>query len=340
MSDSGAAAVVAADVHAHLFPTGLPDLAAKSGDQRWPSLVLDDESTGRIMCGDRVFRKVRPPLWDLASRVDELDRAGVGIQIVSPVPVTLAYWAPADDAADFAREINDGLAAEVARSDGRVIGLGTVPLQDLDAAIGELTRLMTELGLRGVEIGTQIDGRELDDPALRPFFEAASALGAAIFVHPMDGGGGVIRRTGQPYDFGLGMLTDTAMAATALVFGGVLEAVPGLRIGLAHGCGTFAWAYPRLRMAARLGGDAAVGRFDELVRALWVDCLVFDPLHLRLLTERFGDDHVMVGTDHPFVPGQLENAPKLLGDAVHAGELSQGQANRIRGANALAFVRR
>lgn len=341
MSEPGAACVAPAvvDVHAHIFPTGLPDLARTTGDPRWPSLAVADDETGRIMCGDRIFRKVRAPLWDLAARLDELNRAGVGAQVVSPVPVMLTYWAASDAATDFARAVNDGIAAQVASSDGRLIGLGTVALQDVDAAVVELTRLTTQLGLRGVEIGTHAAGLELDDPRLQPFFEAARALDAAVFVHPMDGGGGTVRREGQPYDFGLGMLTDTAIAATGLVFGGVLEKLPGLRIGLAHGCGTFAWAYPRLRLAARLGGDVDAGRFDELVRALWVDCLVFDPLHLRLLTERFGDDHVMVGTDHPFVPGQLEGVSELLRGAVADRGLTREQADRIRGANALAFVK-
>ena len=107
-------------------------------------------------------------------------------------------------------------------------------------------RLVSELGLAGVEIGAQIDGRELDDQCLVPLFDAAEELDCIVFVHPMGGGQGTLRRDGQPYDFGLGMLTDTALAAAALVFGGVLERHPKLRVVMAHGCGTFPWALPRL----------------------------------------------------------------------------------------------
>jgi len=326
------------DVHAHYFPVGLPDLAPITGDPRWPSLSVDGESAGRIMRGSHEFRRVRAPLWDVATRLDELDAAGVSSQIISPVPVMLTYWADPKNATVFARAVNESLARDAAESCGRLSLLGTLPLPDVEASIRELDRIVAELGFCGVEIGTTIAGLELDAAELRPFFEAAESLDAAIFVHPIDGGGGSIRRTGRPYDFGLGMLTDTAMAATALVFGGVLEHCPKLRVALAHGCGTFAWSYPRLRMAAQLGGAADSGRYDELVRSLWVDSLVFDPEHLRILIHRFGDNHVMVGTDHPFVPGQLEGISELMRSAVDDHVVTDAQAQLILGANALAFA--
>jgi aminocarboxymuconate-semialdehyde decarboxylase len=328
---------VVVDIHAHLFPAGLADLSGPTGDRRWPALVTG-EGAGRIMCGDTVFRQVRAPLWDRAARLAELDAAGVDIQVVSPVPVTLTYWADVQTAVDFTRAMNDALAAEVAASGGRLVGLGAVPLQDVGAAIDELTRVVTVLGLRGAEIGTVIAGRELDDPRLRPFFEAAQSLGAALFVHPMDGGAGVIRREGQPYDFGLGMLTDTAIAAAGLVFGGVLDEFPALRIVLAHGCGAFAWSYPRLRMGAQLGRIGDVTRFDELVKTLWVDALVFDPVHLSLLVHRFGGGHIMVGTDHPFVPSQLTGVPGLVRDAAAQRLITGAEASAILGTNAVDFL--
>jgi aminocarboxymuconate-semialdehyde decarboxylase len=250
----------------------------------------------------------------------------------------LTYWASARAGGEYARVVNDGIAGLVAASAGRLIGLGTIALQDVSGAVLELDRIIAELGLHGVEIGTRVEGAELDNPALLPFWEAAEALGAAVFVHPMDGGGGAIRRTGQPYDFGLGMLTDTAMAAGALVFGGVLERFPRLRIALAHGCGTFPWAYPRLRLGSRLSGETRPERLDDVVRLLWTDALVFDASHLALLTERFGEDHVMLGTDYPFVPGQLTDTQQVLRAAATLGEISDATAGAIRGANALAFV--
>jgi aminocarboxymuconate-semialdehyde decarboxylase len=285
------------------------------------------------------FRKVRAPLWDLDARLAELDAHGVALQVLSPTPIMLTYWAEPKLAVQFAQAVNDSLAAQVADSGGRLAGLGTVPLQDGVLAAEELRRAVLELGLAGVEIGTTAGGLELDDPEFVPFFDAAAELDAAIFVHPLDGGGNAIRRGGQPYDFGLGMLTDTAMAATALICGGVLDERPHLRIGLSHGCGTLAWAAPRLKLGTALTADP--GRqetFDELVARLWVDTLVFDPEHLRLLVHRFGAEHVMVGTDYPFIPGQLEGAETFIGRALERGALTSDQADAVLHANARAFI--
>lgn len=345
MSHTHEATVV--DIHAHFFPPGLGDWAERTGDDRWPSLHVDvlpdggPSRSGRIQQGPVVFREVDRTLWDVETRLASLEAHGVALQVVSPVPVMLTYWAEPSPALDFARAVNDGIAAAVAASKGRLDGLGTVPLQAPDLAAAELKRLVADLGLAGVEIGTRVAGRELDDPTLAPFFEAAAELDAAIFVHPLDGGAEAIRRTGQPYDFGLGMLTETAMAATALVVGGVVERHPALRIGLAHGCGTMAWAAPRLKLATRLWGDPrAHAEFDELMGRLWVDTLVLDPVHLPLLVHRFGAEHVAIGTDHPFIPGQLEGARDLVGAATSGGALSEADGAAILSANGHAFVAR
>lgn len=331
------------DAHAHIFPAGLGDLAAETGDERWPSLNIDaaDSGEGRIMCGSRVFRVVRPPLWDLRARFTELDSAGIAAQLVSPVPVTMAYWAGADLAARYQRQLNDAIAREVSASGGRLAGLGGVPLQDPGRAVAELERAVGQLGLRGVQIGSRIGDMDLADPRLDPFFRAAAGCGAIVFVHPTGGGGGTIRRAGQPYDFGLGMPTDTAIAATALVFEGVLARHPGLRVVLAHGCGTFPIAFPRLALGALLTGhidEAGFAALPTVVSRLWVDALVFDPASLPLLVERFGAEHVLLGTDDPFVPGQLREAQEMVRTAAGRGLISEPQAQAILGANARTLL--
>jgi aminocarboxymuconate-semialdehyde decarboxylase len=336
-----AAGPALADVHAHHFGRDLTDWAEITGDPRWPSLRMDDGGSGRIMLGDEQFRPVKAPLWDLAARIEVLDAHGVAVQVISPTPIMLTYWGGPKPARDFARGVNDSLAADVASSAGRLVGLGTLPLQDVTLAVAELERVMGDLGLAGVEIGTNIAGRELDDPELEPFWAAAADLDASVFTHPLDGGGGAIRRTGQPYDFGLGMLTDTAMAATALICGGVLDRHPRLRVGMSHGCGTFAWAAPRVRIANQLTSNPEIiDRFDDLVTRLWVDTLVFDPEHLRLLVRRFGAGHVMLGTDFPFIPGQIEGAHDFISSATADGVISPVEAEAITTANALDFITR
>ena len=327
------------DVHAHYFSRSLPDFARRTGDDRWPRLDTDDGPVGRILLGQRLFRTVQPSLWDLPTRLAELDAAGIAVQVISPVPIMLTYWADAAPAGEFTRAINDSIAKEVAGSAGRLRGLGAVPLQDPDAAAAEAHRIGVELQLDGIEIGTNAAGRELDDPDLDPFWAAVADLDLAVFVHPLDGGGDAIRRRGQPFDFGLGMLTDTAMAAIALINGGVLDRYPNLRVALAHGCGTFAFAFPRLRIGSQLTPTPEIAeRYEDLTRRLWVDSLVLDPEHMRLLARRFGADHIMLGSDYPFMPGQLTSAPQLVADAVALGAFPADAAQAVLSSNALTFL--
>lgn len=329
----------AIDVHTHWMPIDMP--APNGVDAgRWPTLVERDDGVGEIRLGAEVFRRVSPECWDAATRIDALDRRGVDVEVLLPVPVTIDYSIDATTAIAFARAQNDHIAAVAADSGGRFVGFGSVPLQDPEAAIIELRRATAELGLRGVEIGASIRGHELSSPELRPFFRTAAEIGARIFVHPLDGGGGIDRCGGPLEAFGIGMLTDTALAATALTFGGVLTEVPDLLVCLAHGGGSFAWCYPRLvvrELYGREDADAEQRRqvLDELVQRLYVDSVVFSPSHLPVLAECFGDGHVLFGSDHPFVvPREID----VLDQACRDGIWSPGRARQARTTDAGAFV--
>lgn len=320
------------DLHAHIFTPDLPDMTAATGDARWPRLVTDTDGPdrGEVWRGDERFRVVRRPFWDSTARIAEMDEAGTTVQVVSPIPVALTYWADGADALRFARAQNDHIAAEVAASGGRLMGLGTVPLQSPEAAAAELRRMVGELGLAGAEIGTVVGGSELDDPGLRPFFRAAAELDASLFLHPVDGSG-VLRCSDPHTDFAIGMHTDTALAAKALVYGGVLDELPGLRICLAHGGGSFPWTHPRLRWRSPTDDEV----LDAVVRRLWADCLVFDPEPFGVLVARYGAEHLVFGTDYPFV---AHDAHGPLDAAAARGLITADERDAIRGANALAFL--
>lgn len=326
------------DVHAHWFGTDLV-VDRRWEDARWPSLVLHDEDTGALMLGDRAFRQVWASLWSVEQRVRDLDAAGIATQLVSPVPVTFPYWADAAPAVAYAEASNSSIRAAAAASGGRLLGMANLPLPHVPQAVEVLQAAMSGSDpLVGFEIGARVGDWELDDPRLLPLFEAAEGLGAIVLVHPADGGGGTVRRAGQPYDFGLGMLADTALAAGALVFGGVLERFPRLRVALAHGCGAFAWAYPRMRLGAELFTSASGPRLDELTESLWVDTLVLDPEHLRLLVHRFGASHVVLGTDHPFFPAITTGAAGFVGSAATNGIITSEAAEMIVSGNGRSLL--
>lgn len=319
------------DVHAHFLGPDLPT----PDDPVAPRLVVDDADGGRILRGDALFRRVTPSLWDVPTRLAEMDRAGVTRQVISPVPVTMEH---AVNDAPYARTHNDAIAAACAASDGRLLGLGCLPLHDDRAAVTELDRIRG-VGLLGVEIGTRVGDLDLDDPALASVWDACAATGSAVLVHPVDEGRGVVRRAGPPYDLGLGMLADTALAASALVFGGVLERHPELHIALAHGCGAFPWSYPRLRVAAeRSGTPGDPDRWDALTRLLYADTLVFDDEHLRLLVHRFGPGRLLLGSDAPFFPDQMARSIASVEEAGRTGALPPGVGLEQLDRNAAEFL--
>jgi aminocarboxymuconate-semialdehyde decarboxylase len=327
------------DIHAHMMPR---DLSPSASSGPWPRLEIDaDGGSGRIMIRDQAFRRVGQTVWDVDARVHALDEAGISVQVVSPVPVTLTPAAPAADVSAYLREQNDLLAAMARQSSGRLRALGAVPLADPPAAAEELHRLAAVDGIAGVEIGTLAGDRPLDHPDLEPFFAAAEGDDMPVFVHPIAQATVTYRRD-EPYVFGMGMHTDTGLAGAALVFGGVLERFPRLRIALAHGCGSLPWTYPRLRYGAPLmpgyTGPADQDRFDQALRRLWCDTLVFDLRCVPLLVDRFGADHLLVGTDFPFMPTPLGDLADVPRRAADTGLLSPAEADRVGRANAEAFL--
>jgi aminocarboxymuconate-semialdehyde decarboxylase len=325
------------DLHAHFMPPNLPNLTAEKGDPRWPRLVVDERAqTGQVMRGTEIFRVVHRPCWDVAARIVEMDQLGVDVQVISPIPVSLTYWAEPEPSLRYARHLNDWAASVALQSRGRLRAMGSVPLQDTDLAIAELTRAVTELDLAGIEIGTVVGQTELDSRGLRPFFAAAERLAVPLFVHPIDPHA-VGRARSVDEAFGIGMLTDTALAASSLVFGGVLSEFPRLRICLSHGGGALPWMLPRLKFGRSLHDPGLAEAWDQLVARFYVDSLVFDPQHLDLLVRRFGANHIVAGSDFPFLPDGP--APHdVLNSAARLGIVSGDQARLMKGANALAFL--
>jgi aminocarboxymuconate-semialdehyde decarboxylase len=321
------------DFHTHIVPP-LPDFAERYGDRRWPTFATGG-GVGRLTRDGQVVRTVPPSAWSLAARIEDMERADINRQVLSPLPPIICDWAEPDPAAQWCMRLNDGIAALVAERPDRFHGLGTVPVRHPDQAVRVLERAR-DAGLCGVEIGTAAGLREFDAPELREFFAAAEDLRMIVFVHPLILGAQADwtpRITGAEVTFGLGMGTDTAIAASKLVFGGVTSHQPGLRIVLAHGGGTFAWALPRI---ARLWDGNHDRKSFELTRNVFVDSVLYDRANLSYLCDSLGPDRILFGTDYP-LPAQDDPRGATisgLGPAV-TDKIAGRNAQRLLGIDAV-----
>jgi aminocarboxymuconate-semialdehyde decarboxylase len=329
-------------MHTHVFPRGLPHPDSFRGSTAWPWLeVAEDEQSGRIMRGDKVFRPVTNQCFDLNARLAAMDAAGVDVQVLSPVPVMLPAVTGSMTSGDWCRALNRRIAETIAecQNPGRFRWLSAVPSPEVPGSGAVLTEARG-LGAVGIEIGTTIAGYELDHRALDPLWRSACDVDAAVFVHPTDPT--TVRRGSQPFEFSVGMHSDTALAATAVVFGGVLDRFPTLRIGFAHGCGSFAWSLPRIIRGSTLNMGNTVAEASaqagRAVRQIWADTLVFDPSLLPVLIDRFGAEHLMLGSDHPFYPDDWGSPLDVLGEAADRGFCTHQQRLDITGPNAIRFL--
>lgn len=315
------------DVHAHILPRDWPDLHERYGDGPWIRLEHHAPGRARMMQGERFFREIEANCFDPEARIEDLDRLGIDHQALSTVPVMFAYGAKAEHAHDLARFLNDHLAGACRDHPERFSGLGTLPMQDVDRALEELERCTGELGLAGIQIGTHVNGRNLDDPDIERVLGRCAELGACVLVHPWDM---LAPERMEKYwlKWLVGMPSECALAIATLLLGGVLERHPGLRICFAHGGGAFPFILGRIEHGFRVRPDLVqVGTTTpprELLDRFWVDCGVHDAEALRYLVRVHGVDAICLGSDAPFplgehVPGELvESLPDLDDDARRA----------------------
>lgn len=327
------------DLHTHILPERWPDLRERYGYGGFVALDHFAPCRARMVIDGKPFREITDNCWDPARRLAECDRDHVSVQVLSTVPVMFSYWARPADGHDLARLLNDHIAGVVAASPRRFIGLGTIPMQDATLAVRELERCVRELGFPGVQIGTHVQGTDLDDPALFPVFEAAADLGAAIFVHPWDMLGKE-RMTRYWLPWLVGMPTETTLALAAVIFGGVLERLPRLRIGFAHGGGSFPGTFGRLEHGFAARPDLVAVRNQVPPRAylgrFWVDSLTHDANMLRHLLRLIGAERVALGSDYPFPLG--EDTPGALIDSMT--DLDSHTRRRLFADSALEFLAR
>ncbi|MER7673212.1 amidohydrolase family protein [Kitasatospora sp. NPDC096128] len=323
------------DVHAHLL---LPKVEALVADA--PGLAAAKELDARrngaasLAVSGPMVRDRIPRLTDVKARLAAMDQQGVDVQLVSPSPSHYHYWADQDLARRLYETANSATAAHCAQAPERLLGLGLVPMQHPELALHALDHALG-LGLRGVEISSHAPGRELSDPAYEPFWAWAQETEAVLFLHPF--GCTLDERLDQWYlSNTVGQPTENAVALSHLIFSGVLDRHPGLRIIAAHGGGYLPTHIGRSDHAWRTRPDARSCEQppSSYLRRLWFDSLVHDPAVLRELIRTAGADRVLLGSDFPFDMGTEDP----LG-ALRSADLTATDFDAVRGANAAALLR-
>lgn len=323
------------DIHTHIVPESFPPYAGRNASVPWPSMAEAHACHRHVMISGKVYRTVSDGCWSVPRRIEDMGKMQVTRQAISPMPELLSYWLPLDDAKVMVRYLNDQIAAMIDRAPERFVGLGAVPLQDVESAIDELHHCVQTLKFSGVEIASHVNGTSIGDPRFEPFFAEAEKLNASIFVHALRPAG-QDRIVGAFIEQAVCFPGDIGLAAASMITGGIAERHPGLRLAFSHGGGVMSILLPRLvhawtnipKARESLKESPAVA-----ARRFYYDELVFEPGAIRFLVETFGRSQICVGTDYPFAMGDFEPMRSLDG-----AQLERATLEAVTAENAKRFL--
>jgi aminocarboxymuconate-semialdehyde decarboxylase len=323
------------DIHTHILPENIPNFRKKFGYGGFIHLDHHAPCRARMMMDDKFFREIEDNCWDADARLKECGHHHVDVQVLSTVPVMFSYWAKPDDALEVAKFLNDHIAEIVQRYPRRFVGLGTVPLQDPELAVEELERCKN-IGLAGIEMGTHVNDWNLDAPELFEVFSACQDMDMVVFVHPWD----MMSKEKMPkywLPWLVGMPAESSLALCSLIFGGVFQRLPKLRVAIAHGGGSFPATLGRIQHGFDVRPDlCAVDNSvppTQYMGQFWLDSLVHDPKMLQYIVDLVGANRVALGTDYPFPLGELQP-----GQLIHSMDWSADLKETLLSGAALEWL--
>lgn len=324
------------DLHTHFLPENWPDLAERFGTPDWPSLKHVAPGKAMLMVGEQEFRPVYDACWSPTVRLEEMDRHGIDIQVMSATPLLFAYDRPAEQAADCARLFNDMALEICAHNPQRLKALCQVPLQDIDLACAEVSRSVRN-GHLGVQIGNHVGDTDLNDEGMITFLQHCAAENAAVLIHPWDMMGRE-RMSKYMLQWLVAMPAETQLSILSLILSGAFERLPAdLRLCFAHGGGSFPYLLGRVDNAWRyrdIVREDCPNLPSSYVDRFYVDSAVFSVESLNLLVDVMGEDRVILGSDYPFPLGEQEIG-KLVREQPGFSELRR---EKIRSLNAARFL--
>jgi aminocarboxymuconate-semialdehyde decarboxylase len=286
----------------------LPNWTEKFGYGDFIYLNHVENGVADMMQGGHFFRRIKENCWNEELRIDEYEKFHTQVQVVCTIPVLFSYWAKPTDCEELSKFLNDHIADLVARFPKNYIGLGTIPMQDTETAIRELKRCK-EIGLVGIQIGSNINTENLNEDKFFPIFEACEELNMAVMIHPWQMMGfDQLQKYWLPWL--VGMPAETSRAACSLIFGGVMERLPKLRICFSHAGGSFLPTIGRIEHGFNCRPDLVA--IDnpvnprEYIGKFWVDCITHDIDALKYILNLQGSKKVCLGSDYPFPLGDLE----------------------------------
>ena len=314
------------DMHTHILPKTMPNWTEKFGYGKFIHLESNADGSANMMQGGNFFRRIVENCWDESLRIKEYEQFNTQVQVVCTIPVMFSYWANPKDCAELSRFLNDHIAELVQQYPKHYIGLGTIPMQDTEEAIKELERIKS-LGLVGIQIGSNINDKNLSEDEFFPIFEACSRLGLAVMIHPWQMMGfDSMKKYWLPWL--VGMPAETSRAACSMIFGGILERLPKLRVCFSHAGGSFLPTLGRIEHGFNCRPDlvAIDNQVNprEYVGKFWVDSITHDIDALKYILNMQGSKRVCLGSDYPFPLGDLE-----IGKFIEKSDLSKTQIEDI-----------
>ena len=295
------------DVHCHFFPKAFLDAA------RGPNTLqsrIERRADGRehLVCPGNFDHPLTPDFHAAGQMLADMDSAQISMAAISSAPPTLSYWAEAGAATELASRLNESIADRVAEHPGRFLGLATVPLQDIAASVAEAKRAVNELGLHGFQIGSNVGGKNLNHPDYYPLFETIAELNVPVFIHPYIPAGEERMQDYYLHNL-LGMVAETGLAIASVIYGGILERWPDLKIIFAHAGGVFPYVVGRMDHGYKVRSQECAAAIphppSHYLKQVYFDCMSFHPLALRYLVDMVGADHVLIGSDYPFDMGPI-----------------------------------